>query len=323
MSRLQERLTQIGKKRNDPIKDILQEQYEAKLKTLTLDINEQEESPIKGIEDEEKQYYREIIKEKISKLGENEELKRAFGEKWPQALKIIRQALKRGKISMDIEAILEDRTLLSLILAFDKERGLEKFAIDKKDYTGNLYEDVFGWQNQIPVKSIMELRKIAEEEQTPKRKEAWFMQLYGLYEQNNPEENKDPSTLILPEGIAILKKAKQSFRRSYDSRMPKIKNYKKIICPTTLQQIGEGFFYGAKMEEIELNNGLKTIGARAFKDCTNLKSLGLPKGLGTIPEELCEGCSSLEEITIPSTVREIRAKAFYSCEGLERITFSE
>ena len=82
-----------GEDRNKITKEYLKELYKIKLDILTVGINEQEESPIKGIEDEEeKQYYQEIVNDKISHLGENKEFKRAFGDNHKsEVLSIIRR----------------------------------------------------------------------------------------------------------------------------------------------------------------------------------------------------------------------------------------
>ena len=165
--RIFERYQYNNEAEKNRIKARLKELYKVKLDILTVDINEQKESPIKGIQDkEELDYYKEIIEDKLNIIvrGENEELERTFGKDYVSniisAIKIIKKILRNGKRNINTEEILDDRILLSLILAFDRKEGLDKFAINKDDYNGDLYEDIFTWQDNITFKSIYQLEKI-------------------------------------------------------------------------------------------------------------------------------------------------------------------
>lgn len=75
---------------------------------------------------------------------------------------------------------------------------------------------------------------------------------------------------------------------------------RKILCPSSLRQIGRNAFRdSANLEEVVLNEGLEFIDGGAFADCKSLK-----------------------RIYIPSTVRRIEANPFCCCDMLEEIIVS-
>jgi len=74
--------------------------------------------------------------------------------------------------------------------------------------------------------------------------------------------------------------------------------------------------------EIELNENVKTIMPRAFKDCKNLKKVVLPKSLRSIGDEAFSGCIMLESCDVPNSVNKLGEKTFYNCIGLKDIRIS-
>ncbi|MBR4728988.1 MAG: leucine-rich repeat protein, partial [Prevotella sp.] len=89
-------------------------------------------------------------------------------------------------------------------------------------------------------------------------------------------------------------------------------------------EIGEGAFMNSNLTELYLTNcTITVIGARAFKDCTNLSKIyDLSASLTTIEDEAFSGCN-LTEFTIPETVTSIGARAFAYCSRLTSITIPE
>ena len=65
-----------------------------------------------------------------------------------------------------------------------------------------------------------------------------------------------------------------------------------------------------------------TIGADAFKNCTNLKSLSFNSRstIDLICSSAFEGCSSLTSISLPNTVKTIEKNAFRNCSSLTEIS---
>jgi hypothetical protein len=60
---------------------------------------------------------------------------------------------------------------------------------------------------------------------------------------------------------------------------------------------------------------------RAFKDCTNLKSVTLPNTIKGISAYAFKGCTALTSITIPNSVLSIQGEAFSGCTSLRTVTF--
>lgn len=63
-------------------------------------------------------------------------------------------------------------------------------------------------------------------------------------------------------------------------------------------------------KEFEMFSGIKTLTARAFNSCSNLKSLRLPQSVHTIGVDFCASCSNLVDIVIPTSLVKIDGAAF-------------
>ena len=80
-------------------------------------------------------------------------------------------------------------------------------------------------------------------------------------------------------------------------------------------------FYGNKhVERVVIPEGVTTIGAYAFKNCSSLKSIVLPKTLLSIGDDAFSGCSSLETIDIPDNVTSIGDGTFKECVSLNTVS---
>ena len=128
--------------------------YRTKFDVLMCDINQRTESPLfvnllvvesilkpKKENERELEHYRKYIQEKINNilLGKNKEVERVFlGEqiydernkavKLGAATELIKRIIKIQS-GFDLNSILRDRDILSLILAFDKKRGIEEMTV--------------------------------------------------------------------------------------------------------------------------------------------------------------------------------------------------
>ena len=125
-----------------------------------------------------------------------------------------------------------------------------------------------------------------------------------------------------------------------------------VVLPAGLRDIGDHAFEKCtSLREIELNEGIESIGAGAFVGCTSIARICIPSTVSKIGArafnectslielQLCEGhlreidqsfqgCTSLERITFPSTLhniwggsfdRCITLKELHLCEGIKRI----
>lgn len=308
----------------------LENLYKVKFYVLMLDINKRKESPLKVISDKrELECYKKIVEEKIEQIlkGTNPHLKKAFGEEQLEnAISIIKQWIKGEQKTFQIEDILQDRTVLSLILAFDNPQGIEKISIDKEKVDTNLYENIFEWENQIPIKGIWELRKLEERPITDEDK--LYLILYNMYEENRKKDNDRNKTSDehlykrvskIPDGIIRLERIVNWTQRNVVST--NLENSNKIIFPYTLKSIGERAFYSEfdpfkQLLDVEFNEGLEEIGYSAFYNCWNLgkyKTIELPSTLKEIGGSSFCNCYSLHNIKLNEGLKEIRHYAFDGC----------
>jgi len=80
------------------------------------------------------------------------------------------------------------------------------------------------------------------------------------------------------------------------------------------------FAHCVNLTELDLPDGLRSIGAEAFYCCTGLTEIELPASLISIGEEAFYKCSSLTEITIPDSVTTIESGAFNGCSSVTDLT---
>ena len=80
--------------------------------------------------------------------------------------------------------------------------------------------------------------------------------------------------------------------------------------------------YGGECPESNavIRSSVTTIGSKAFRDRTDLKSIAIPDSVTEISENAFDCCSSLKEVRIPDSVKKIDDFAFSGCTGLTGIT---
>lgn len=80
-----------------------------------------------------------------------------------------------------------------------------------------------------------------------------------------------------------------------------------------------------KSDAVEVNcpDGLTSIGAFAFDQCSSLTSLTLPYGLTSIGTGAFRSCTSLTSITFPDSLTSLGASVFLLCSSLASITFPD
>ena len=75
--------------------------------------------------------------------------------------------------------------------------------------------------------------------------------------------------------------------------------------------------------EVTIPKNVKTIGYRAFLNCTTLTSITIPNNVNTIGGYVFEGCTSLTSIIIPDSVKSVGAGIFCRCDSLTKISIPE
>lgn len=98
----------------------------------------------------------------------------------------------------------------------------------------------------------------------------------------------------------------------------------KVTLPKTLRYIfGCAFQRLEGLEEIQIPDGVETIGHYAFSECNRLRNITIPDNVKKISDHAFWRCSLLEHITIPAQTKIIGLMAFEECSSLESVTISE
>ena len=81
------------------------------------------------------------------------------------------------------------------------------------------------------------------------------------------------------------------------------------------------YSHRASIRAIELEEGVTTVGDRAFYNCTALTDVSFSSTVSTIGTYAFRGCTALEAVTLPGTVTELKGSAFRACTALTTVTF--
>ncbi len=104
------------------------------------------------------------------------------------------------------------------------------------------------------------------------------------------------------------------------------KNIRKIIFPSTLEEIESNFFadHNEQLEEVDFSKVtlLKVIPEYLFYKCKQLKEISIPEGVETIEGNVFDDCESLRKVTFPSTLKTLDS-TISECESLEEVDFSK
>ena len=74
-----------------------------------------------------------------------------------------------------------------------------------------------------------------------------------------------------------------------------------------------------KLESIEFDSPIITIGDGAFEGCTALTNIRIPKGVTTIGRETFAGCENLTSVRFPRSIQECGEEIFRDCHNLKKI----
>ena len=80
------------------------------------------------------------------------------------------------------------------------------------------------------------------------------------------------------------------------------------------------YFCCASIKNAVVNDGVTSIGIRAFSDCSSLSGIVIPDSVTSIGIFAFSNCSGLTGAAIPGSVTRIGGHAFYNCSGLTSIT---
>ena len=79
------------------------------------------------------------------------------------------------------------------------------------------------------------------------------------------------------------------------------------------------FCLQTRLQNIELHNGIISIGNAAFMGCEALEHIVIPRSVMEIKSDTFDGCISLKKVELHDAITEIGSHAFRHCEALQDI----
>ena len=103
---------------------------------------------------------------------------------------------------------------------------------------------------------------------------------------------------------------------------------KNIVIPEsvngfTVVGIRDYAFAESDIESISLPDTLKTIGAHAFSDCTELQQITIPSSVTSIGDYVFTGCEKLENVEFFANINRIPMYSFENCTLLNQVSLAE
>lgn len=108
---------------------------------------------------------------------------------------------------------------------------------------------------------------------------------------------------------------------------PIAKNYTYLNIPSKIEHvdvkhIGLKSFMGSNVVNINIENGIETIGESAFFSCEKLTRITLPSSVSKIDKNAFNSCSSLERIYFPEKLSVVNEGVFKNCSALSVFNFT-
>ncbi|MBQ4268156.1 MAG: leucine-rich repeat protein, partial [Clostridia bacterium] len=104
----------------------------------------------------------------------------------------------------------------------------------------------------------------------------------------------------------------------------KSKDVTSVKLGKNIRSIGDRAFYNCSLlESIELPDSVKEIGAYAFQGCRSLTSVSIPDGVTEICSYAFAYCRGLTSVEIPEGVVSIGERAFMGCDVLDNVVIPD
>ena len=100
-----------------------------------------------------------------------------------------------------------------------------------------------------------------------------------------------------------------------------INSVRRVIIEDGVTSIGaEAFYQCTNLTEISIPESVKSISYNVFKECTGLKEINIPEGVQSIGSNAFNGCTQLTKVILSDSVTSIGAWAFWECKELKSIS---
>ena len=126
-------------------------------------------------------------------------------------------------------------------------------------------------------------------------------------------------TLTIPAGYTSVTNSSSTIPEAawYNNNFP---NLASVTIGNDVKSIGSRAFYNCtKLISVTIENSVKTIESRAFYGCNKLESLTIGNSVTSIGSVAFNGCTSLISVTIPAGVTNFEPDAFNGCTKLIEI----
>lgn len=128
--------------------------------------------------------------------------------------------------------------------------------------------------------------------------------------------------------LLILNQTKENIKTSINNKGVSVTDEPFAEYPDKIRLIPNGggwyesnviLWLEKKIRQVEIPNGVTSIGAYAFDYCTKLESVTIPNTVTSIGDLAFEQCTSLDNVNIPSSVTSIGLYAFNRCNALNNL----
>ena len=97
-----------------------------------------------------------------------------------------------------------------------------------------------------------------------------------------------------------------------------------LTIPSSVKSIGNKAFWDcSSLKSVSIPNSVKSIEVAAFSICTSLESVSIPESVESIEDMAFHYCTSLKNVSIPSSTKSIGDYAFSNCTSLISVSISD
>lgn len=97
----------------------------------------------------------------------------------------------------------------------------------------------------------------------------------------------------------------------------------KLFIKDGVEVIADEVFARMGIETVKMPNSVTHVGANAFQDCPNLRSVTLSDNIDHLGEGAFFGCQSLCKLSLPKGIRNINDYTFNNCNSLTEIVLPD